>query len=436
MMKDSHQPARQQSRALFERAIQCIPGGVNSPVRAFKAVGGDPLFIREADGAFVTDADGNRFIDYVGSWGPMILGHRPPVVIEALRQVLDRGTSFGAPTDLEVELAELITQAVPSVEMVRMVNSGTEAAMTAIRLARGFTKRDHIIKFNGCYHGHSDSLLVAAGSGVATFGIAGSPGIPDECARLTASIEFNDIGLLEQTIQSIGTNNVAAVVLEPIPGNMGLVLPQSGFLQAVRELCSRHDILLVFDEVMTGFRVSFGGAQELFGITPDLSIFSKVIGGGLPVGAFGGRRDIMAELAPSGPVYQAGTLSGNPLAMTAGLATLRYLRDEDPYPRLQQLGARWVEGMRGAAADAGLAVTADHCGSMLGLFFRQGPVRNYTEVQESSVERFQQYFAGMLAAGIYLAPSAFEAGFISDTHTEELIDDTIAAATTVMSQIT
>jgi glutamate-1-semialdehyde 2,1-aminomutase len=320
--------------------------------------------------------------------------------------------------------------------MVRMVNSGTEAAMTAIRLARGFTKRDHIIKFNGCYHGHSDSLLVAAGSGVATFGIAGSPGIPDECARLTASIEFNDIGLLEQTIQSIGANNVAAVVLEPIPGNMGLVLPQSGFLQAVRELCSRHDILLVFDEVMTGFRVSFGGAQELFGITPDLSVFSKVIGGGLPVGAFGGRRDIMAQLAPSGPVYQAGTLSGNPLAMTSGLATLRYLRDEDPYPRLQQLGARWVEGMRGAADEAGLAVTVDHCGSMLGMFFRQGPVRNYTEVQQSNVEMFQQYFAGMLAAGIYLAPSAFEAGFISDTHTEELIDDTIAAATAVMSQIT
>jgi glutamate-1-semialdehyde 2,1-aminomutase len=436
MIKGSHQPDRQQSRALFERAIQCIPGGVNSPVRAFKAVGGGPLFIREADGAFVTDADGNRFIDYVGSWGPMVLGHRPPVVIEALRQVLERGTSFGAPTDLEVELAELITQAVPSVEMVRMVNSGTEAAMTAIRLARGFTKRDHIIKFNGCYHGHSDSLLVAAGSGVATFGIAGSPGIPDECARLTASIEFNDIGLLEQTIQSIGANNVAAVVLEPIPGNMGLVLPQSGFLQAVRELCSRHDILLVFDEVMTGFRVSFGGAQELFGITPDLSVFSKVIGGGLPVGAFGGRRDIMAQLAPSGPVYQAGTLSGNPLAMTSGLATLRYLRDEDPYPRLQQLGARWVEGMRGAADEAGLAVTVDHCGSMLGMFFRQGPVRNYTEVQQSNVEMFQQYFAGMLAAGIYLAPSAFEAGFISDTHTEELIDDTIAAATAVMSQIT
>ena len=432
MMKESQQ-ARQQSRALYERATQRIPGGVNSPVRAFKAVGGDPLFIQEADGAFVTDADGNRFVDYVGSWGPMVLGHRPPVVVEALRQVLNRGTSFGAPTDIEV--AELITEAVPSVEMVRMVNSGTEAAMTAIRLARGFTKRDHVIKFNGCYHGHSDSLLVTAGSGVATFGIAGSPGIPDGVARLTASIEFNDVDLLEQTISSIGSNNVAAVVLEPVPGNMGLVLPKSGFLQAVRELCSRHDILLVFDEVMAGFRVSLGGAQELFGITPDLSIFSKVIGGGLPVGAFGGRRDIMAELAPSGPVYQAGTLSGNPLAMTAGLATLRYLRDENPYPRLQQLGSRWVEGMRGAAAAAGIPLTVDHCGSMLGMFFREGPVRNYTEVQESNVEMFQQYFAGMLEAGIYLAPSAFEAGFISHAHTEELIDDTIAAAATVMARI-
>ena len=435
MTKDAHQPARQQSRALFERATQRIPGGVNSPVRAFKAVGGDPLFIQEADGAFVIDADGNRFVDYVGSWGPMVLGHRPPVVIDALAKVLCRGTSFGAPTDLEVEIAELITQLVPSVEMVRMVNSGTEAAMTAIRLARGFTKRDHIIKFNGCYHGHSDSLLVDAGSGVATFGIAGSPGIPDQVARLTASIEFNDSALLEQTIDSIGASKVAAVVLEPVPGNMGLILPESGYLQAVRDLCTRHDILLVFDEVMTGFRVSLGGAQELFGITPDLSIYSKVIGGGLPVGAFGGRRDIMAELAPSGPVYQAGTLSGNPLAMTAGLATLRYLRDEDPYPRLQQLGARWVEGMRAAAADTGVPATVDHCGSMVGMFFREGPVRNYAEVQESNVELFQHYFAGMLAAGIYIAPSAFEVGFISDAHTEELIDDTIAAAASVMAGI-
>ena len=435
MTKDTKQTARQVSRALFERATERIPGGVNSPVRAFKAVGGDPLFIREADGAFVTDADGNRFIDYVGSWGPMVLGHRPPVVIEALEKVLSRGTSFGAPTDLEVEIAELITEVVPSIEMVRMVNSGTEAAMTAIRLARGFTKRDHIIKFNGCYHGHSDSLLVAAGSGVATFGIAGSPGIPDDVARLTASIEFNDIGLLQQTVDSIGADNVAAVVLEPVPGNMGLVLPESGFLQAVRDLCSRHDILLVFDEVMTGFRVSLGGAQELFGITPDLSIFSKVIGGGLPVGAFGGRRDIMAALAPSGPVYQAGTLSGNPLAMTAGLATLRYLRDEDPYPRLQQLGARWVEGMRATTAHAGISASVDHCGSMVGMFFRQGPVRNYADVQESDTEIFLEYFAGMLEAGVYIAPSAFEAGFISHAHTEELIDDTIAAAATVMARI-
>ena len=416
---------------MFLRATEAIPGGVNSPVRAFKAVGGDPLFIDRGDGATVTDADGNSYIDYVGSWGPMILGHRPAVVIDALRATLDRGTSFGAPTDLEVEIAELIIGTVPSVEKVRMVNSGTEAAMTAVRLARGFSGRDHVIKFNGCYHGHSDSLLVDAGSGVATFGIAGSPGIPDEVARLTASIEFNDLQLLEQTIAGIGADKIAAVILEPVPGNMGLVLPAPGFLEGVRELCTKSDILLIFDEVMSGFRVAFGGAQELFDVTPDLSIFSKVIGGGLPVGAFGGRRDIMDQLAPSGPVYQAGTLSGNPLAMAAGLATLRYLRDENPYPRLEELGSRWRNGMAGAAASAGLDVTVTHCGSMLGLFFNGGPVTNYAEVQRSDTATFVRYFRGMLDAGIYLAPSAFESGFISVTHTEEMIDQTIAAAADV-----
>ena len=412
-----------------------IPGGVNSPVRAFKSVGGDPPFISRADGATIVDADGNSYIDYVGSWGPMILGHRPPAVIDALRSTLDRGTSFGAPTALEVELAELIVEIVPSVEKVRMVNSGTEAGMTAIRLARGCSGRDHVIKFNGCYHGHSDTLLVDAGSGVATLGIAGSPGIPEEVARFTASIEFNDLALLEQTIAGIGADKIAAVILEPVPGNMGLVPPAPGFLEGVREKCTENDILLVFDEVMTGFRVALGGAQERFGITPDLSIFSKVIGGGLPVGAFGGRRDIMDQLAPSGPVYQAGTLSGNPLAMAAGLATLRFLRDETPYPYLEELATRWHDGMAQAASAAGLEVTLHHCGSMLGLFFNPGPVHNYADVQGSDTTLFERYFRGMLAAGIYLAPSAFEAGFISVTHTEEKVDQTIAVAADVFNTL-
>ncbi|MFH1566969.1 MAG: glutamate-1-semialdehyde 2,1-aminomutase [Gemmatimonadota bacterium] len=422
-------PARiDQSRALFARATRVIPGGVNSPVRAFKAVGGDPLFIREASGAHVTDADGNTYVDYVGSWGPMILGHRPAVVTEALAAVLHRGTSFGAPTDLEVELAELLVEIIPSVEMVRMVNSGTEATMTAIRLARGFTGRDYVVKFNGCYHGHADSLLVAAGSGVATFGIAGSPGIPEDIARCTASIEYNDLGLLEQTLDRIGADKVAAVILEPVIGNIGLVLPQPGFLEGVRDLCTRRDVLLIFDEVMTGFRVALGGAQERFGITPDLSTYSKILGGGLPVGAFGGRRDIMQHLAPSGPVYQAGTLSGNPLAMTAGLATIRQLRKTDPYPRLEALGQRWAAGLRTAGKQAGVPITADHCGSMVGLFFHPGPVRNYTEVQKSDARLFVRYFRAMLDEGIYIAPSAFEAGFISAAHTEALVDQTVAAA--------
>lgn len=428
-------PTCSASQSLFERAIRVIPGGVNSPVRAFKAVGGNPLFIASADGAHVTDADGNSYIDYVGSWGPMVLGHRPSVVIEALRAVLDRGTSFGAPTDLEVEMAELLTQIVPSMEMVRMVNSGTEACMTALRLARGVTGRDMIIKFDGCYHGHSDSLLVAAGSGVATYGISGSPGVPDDIARRTVSIEYNDLDLLRQTVDGIGADQVAAIILEPVAGNMGLVLPGEGFLQGLRDLCSETGIIFIFDEVMTGFRVALGGAQERFGITPDLSTYSKVIGGGLPVGAFGGRADLMAQLAPSGPVYQAGTLSGNPLAMTAGLATVRHLRDTDPYPQLETLGSRWVKGMRKAADEAGVAATIAHCGSMVGMHLHRGPVTNYTEVQGADTELFQRYFRGMLDAGVYLAPSAFEIGFISTAHTEELIDRTTAAAAKVLREV-
>ena len=378
--------SRTRSASLYDRAARVIPGGVNSPVRAFQAVGGEPLFIRDGDGAEIVDADGNSYIDYVGSWGPLILGHRPPVVVEALRGVLERGTSFGAPTDIEVEMAELICEIVPSVEMVRMVNSGTEACMTALRLARGVTGRDHVIKFNGCYHGHSDGLLVEAGSGVATFGISGSPGVPGDVARCTASIEFNDLDLLRRTVDGIGPGKVAAVILEPVPGNMGLVPPEEGFLQGVRDLCTEHGILLIFDEVMTGFRVALGGAQERFGITPDLSTYSKVIGGGLPVGAFGGRAELMSQLAPAGPVYQAGTLSGNPLAMTAGLATLRHLRDTDPYDRLEALGRRWVEGMRSAADEAGVPATVAHCGSMVGLFFHPGPVRCYAEARQTDTD--------------------------------------------------
>lgn len=423
------------SRALHERATRVIPGGVNSPVRAFKAVGGDPLFIQSASGAHVTDADGTTYVDYVGSWGPMVLGHRPAVVTDALRGVLERGTSFGAPTDLEVEMAELLTEIVPSLDMVRMVNSGTEACMTALRLARGATGRDTIIKFNGCYHGHSDSLLVEAGSGVATFGISGSPGVPDDIARCTVSIEYNDLDLLARTVDEIGADNVAAVILEPVAGNMGLVLPAEGYLQGIRDLCSQHGIVLIFDEVMTGFRVALGGAQERFGITPDLSTYSKVIGGGLPVGAFGGRADLMSQLAPAGPVYQAGTLSGNPLAMTAGLATVRHLRDSDPYPRLEALGERWVEGMRRATADAGVAATIAHCGSMVGMYFHPGPVTNYTQVLAADTELFQRYFRGMLDEGFYLAPSAFEAGFISTEHTDEIIDATTSAAAKVLKAV-
>ena len=423
------------SPSLYHQAKQVIPGGVNSPVRAFKAVGGDPLFIAEAKGAHIVDADGRRYVDYVGSWGPMILGHRPPAVIDAVASVLQRGTSFGAPTDIEVEIAVLIAEIVPSVDMVRMVNSGTEACMTAIRLARGYTGRKTVIKFNGCYHGHSDSLLIDAGSGVATFGIAGSPGIPPEVARLTASIEFNDIDLLEQSVTSIGPDNIAAVIMEPVPGNMGLVLPQTGFLQNVRELCTKHGIILIFDEVMTGFRVSLGGAQERFDVLPDLCTFSKVIGGGLPVGAFGGKADIMNFLAPAGPGYQAGTLSGNPLAMAAGLATLQSLQNCNPYAELEKRGKQWVLGMRKAATEAGVDAVIDHCGSMVGMFFTTGPVNNYADVQRADTEMFKRYFRGMLDAGIYIAPSAFEVGFLSTAHTQEIVEETVASASCVLSQL-
>ncbi len=423
------------SEQLLERASNVIPGGVNSPVRAFKQVRGVPLFIREGRGAHIIDVDGNKFIDYVGSWGPLILGHGPRLVVDAVAQAAERGTSYGAPTELEIELAELVREIVPSMELMRMVSSGTEATMSAIRLARGFTGRDVIIKFNGCYHGHADSLLVSAGSGVATFGIPGSKGVPDGAAVSTVSIEFNDLELVEKTVSALGPTKVAAIIVEPVPGNMGLVLPQDGYLRGLRELCDKDGIVLIFDEVMTGFRVALGGAQARYAVRPCLTTLGKVVGGGLPVGVFGGRREIMNHLAPLGPVYQAGTLSGNPLAMVAGLATLRYLKQENPYPVLEERGARWARGMSEEAKSFGIPLTAAHCGSMVGLFFSETPVRNFAEAKRSDTERFIHFFHGMLAEGIYLAPSPFEAGFISTEHSDNLIGETLSAARRVFASM-
>lgn len=418
----------QRSSELLARACKVIPGGVNSPVRAFKSVGGTPVFISRSEGPYLFDVDGNRLIDYVGSWGPMILGHNSPVVAEAILQAVERGTSYGAPTELEVLFAEELCQALPGVEMIRFVSSGTEATMSAVRLARGYTGREYIIKFDGCYHGHGDSLLVAAGSGVATLGIAGSPGIPEATAKLTLSLEFNDTELLERSIAQLGAEKIAAVIVEPIPGNMGLIVPKPEFLKQLRELCTRHGIVLIFDEVMSGFRVALGGAAELYGITPDLSTYGKIIGGGLPVGAFGGRAEIMERLAPSGPVYQAGTLSGNPLAMSAGLAAFRYLRDQNPYPRLERLSERLTSGLARAAEANEVSFCATHIGSMLGMYFARSLPANYREVKEGAVKSFNVFFHEMLRGGVYLAPSAFEAGFMSLAHTEATIDETLEIA--------
>ena len=418
----------QRSSELLARACKVTPGGVNSPVRAFKSVGGTPVFIARSEGPYLFDVDGNRLIDYVGSWGPMILGHNSPVVADAIVQAVERGTSYGAPTELEVLFAEELCATLPGVEMIRFVSSGTEATMSAVRLARGFTGREFIVKFDGCYHGHGDSLLVAAGSGVATLGIAGSPGIPDATAKLTLSIEFNDAELLERTISELGADKIAAIIVEPIPGNMGLIVPKPEFLARLRELCTRHGIVLIFDEVMSGFRVALGGAAELYGITPDLSTFGKIIGGGLPVGAFGGRAEIMERLAPSGPVYQAGTLSGNPLAMSAGIAAFRYLRDHNPYPRLDRLSDRLTSGLARLAEAHEVSFCATHIGSMLGLYFARELPANYREVKEAAVKSFNLFFHEMLRGGVYLAPSAFEAGFMSLAHTEATIDETLEIA--------
>lgn len=416
-----------QSKALFEKAQKLIPGGVNSPVRACRSVGSDPCFIRRAQGCNLYDADDNEFVDYVGSWGPMILGHRHPAVIQAVEDALALGTSFGAPTEMEIELAQLVVDAVPSVEMVRMVNSGTEATMSAIRLARAVTKRDTIIKFDGCYHGHADTLLVDAGSGVATLAIAGSPGVPQDFIEHTFSLPFNDIGAVEKTMSEKG-DQIAALIVEPVAGNMGLVAPVDGFLETLRRLCDQYGTILIFDEVMTGFRVAFGGAQSRFGISPDLSCFGKIIGGGLPVGAYGGRLDLMEQVAPQGAVYQAGTLSGNPLAMAAGIATLKEIGRSGFYEAIEKTSAKLLDGLKAEARQAGIEIAADRVGSMLGLFFTSGPVVDFKGAKKSDLDIFSRYYKGMLDRGIYLAPSQFEAFFVSAAHNDLAIEKTLRAA--------
>jgi glutamate-1-semialdehyde 2,1-aminomutase len=415
------------SDTLFATAKERIPGGVNSPVRAFKSVGRNPIFIRKAAGAKVWDVDGNEYIDYVGSWGPMILGHAHPRVIEALRRAAESGTSFGAPTELEVKMAELICSIMPSIEMVRMVNSGTEATMSAIRLARAYTKREKIIKFEGCYHGHGDSFLVKAGSGAMTLNVPDSPGVPSAVASGTLNATFNDVDSVKALVDR-NLNQIAAVIVEPVVGNMGCVPPAKGFLDGLRQLCTANGIVLIFDEVMTGFRVTLGGAQQLYGIKPDITTLGKIIGGGLPVGAYGGRRDIMELVAPSGPMYQAGTLSGNPLAMTAGFETLSMLR-EDPsfYLKLEQVSARLADGIARNISGLDLPLTQNRVGSMSTLFFTRKSVVNYQTAVEADTKRFATYFGKMLESGIYLAPSQFEAGFVSIAHTLEDIDKTVEA---------
>jgi glutamate-1-semialdehyde 2,1-aminomutase len=422
------------SKSLYEKAKALIPGGVNSPVRACRSVGASPLFIAKADGPYIYDADGNRYIDYIGSWGPMILGHRHPDVIAALAATLESGTSFGAPTESEVTLAEMITSAVPSVEMVRMVNSGTEATMSAIRLARGVTHRDLIVKFDGCYHGHADALLVEAGSGVATFNIPGSPGVPEAFTSHTLSLPYNDIDQFQRLMDDRG-DEIACVIVEPIAGNMGLVTPREGFLETLRALTEKHGAILICDEVMTGFRVAYGGAQALYGVTPDLSCFGKIIGGGLPVGAYGGRRELMEQVAPQGGVYQAGTLSGNPLAMAAGIATLKALQAPDFYEALDTVSERLLSGLLGAAQKAGIPVSGKRVGSMLGLYFCDRLVENFEDAKTADLSRFSAYYKLMRAKGVYLAPSQFEAAFVSAAHTPAVIDETLAAAASTMTAL-
>jgi glutamate-1-semialdehyde 2,1-aminomutase len=405
------------SKSLFETASRLIPGGVNSPVRAFRGVGGEPFFVARGEGARLWDVDGRSYLDFLGSWGPLILGHAAPSVVAAITEAAARGTSYGAPTGLEVEMAEAITAAYPSIELVRLVSSGTEAAMSAIRLARGATGRPLLLKFDGCYHGHADSLLVKAGSGGATFSIPDSAGVPGPLAQLTVTAPFNDLDAVKSLFRERG-REIAAVIVEPVAGNMGVVPPRPGFLDGLREITRTHDAVLIFDEVITGFRVAYGGAQELYGVRPDLTCLGKVIGGGLPVGAYGGSRKLMSHVAPLGAVYQAGTLSGNPLAVAAGLATLARLRDRDVYRRLETLGAELERGLRAAAERARVPLTVNRVGSMLTGFFCDAPVTDYDSAKRSDTKRYARYFHGMLERGVFLAPSQFEAAFVSLAHTD------------------
>ena len=427
--------ALEPSVSLFTEACKYIPGGVNSPVRAFRGVGGEPVFFARAKGSRIWAADGREFIDYVGSWGPMILGHAHPDVIGAVQRTAENGLSFGAPTEIETVVARRIIELVPSIELVRMCSSGTEATMSAIRLARGYTKRNRIIKFEGCYHGHSDSLLVKAGSGMLTLGVPTSPGVPPELAAHTITLQYNDAAQLRAAFAEVG-RDVACVIVEPVAGNMNCIPPVPGFLEALREECTNHGAVLIFDEVMTGFRVARGGAQQLYGIRPDLTTLGKIVGGGMPVGAFGGRRDIMEHIAPLGPVYQAGTLSGNPVAMAAGLATLEGLSAPGFHDRLAARTDRLVQGLRDAAGRAGVPLATNHVCGMFGFFFTDaGHVHTYAEATACDVERFKRFFHGMLDEGVYLAPSAFEAGFVSAAHTEADIDATVAAAARVFARL-
>jgi glutamate-1-semialdehyde 2,1-aminomutase len=422
------------NESLFERAQRSIPGGVNSPVRAFRAVGGVPPFLERAAGAYLWDADGKRYIDYVGSWGPMLAGHSQPDVVEAVKAAAARGLSFGAPTEAEIALAETLCRLVPSLELVRLVSSGTEATMTAVRLARGFTGRSAIVKFEGCYHGHADALLVKAGSGALTFGNPSSAGVPAETAAHTFVLDYNDSSQLKKLFAGKG-KDIACVIVEPVAGNMNLVLPASGFLETLREECTRHGALLIFDEVMTGFRVALGGAQARYGIRPDLTTLGKVIGGGLPLAALGGRREVMEKLAPLGPVYQAGTLSGNPVAVAAGLATLSLVEQKNFLEKVEQTARSLVEGLQAEAQKAGVIFSAQSIGSMFGLYFRAAPPQSFAEVMQCDRERFNRFFHVMLEQSVYLAPSAYEAGFVSAAHGKSEIDATLAAAREAFKKI-
>jgi glutamate-1-semialdehyde 2,1-aminomutase len=423
------------SHDLFQQAQQHIPGGVNSPVRAFKGVGGDPVFIDHAKGAYLYDAEGKRYIDYVGSWGPMIAGHANPKVIEAVSAAIPRGLSYGAPTAIETTMADRICEILPSMDMVRMVSSGTEATMSAIRLARGYTGRDKIVKFEGCYHGHGDSLLVKAGSGALTLGEPSSPGVPAGLAELTLTLTYNDSAQVRDVFAKEG-EQIACIIVEPVAGNMNCIPPVPGFLETLREVCDQYGSVLIVDEVMTGFRVALGGAQTHYGITPDLTTLGKIIGGGMPVGAFGGKREIMEKLAPLGPVYQAGTLSGNPIAMTAGLATLDIISEPGFYEALEVKTTKLVDGIIEAAKQAGIPMTSNQVGGMFGLFFTETEkVQNFKQATECNLERFNKFFHGMLDEGVYLAPSAYEAGFVSSVHTEQDIEATIAAASKILGTL-